>query len=248
MEIKMLKGDSTKKVLGIEWNNQTDTFSFKVKTDLMQNTSAGDCTNKKQSNLTKRKILSLIVRICDPIGFAAAFLIRAKIGMQQLWESGYDWDQELPSETCQKWIELFVELEQLNELTFPRCLTPESALGLPMLCIFSDASRKAFGAYVIWSVANGNYESRFIAAKSRVAPLKELTIPRLELQAGVLESQQGKSIQEESPLQFEKIIYFTDKQDRFSMDPQPSQRLQAIRFSENCRDSRITRIIPIGNT
>ena len=81
-----------------------------------------------------------------------------------------------------------------------------------MLCIFSDASRKAFGActYVRWSVANGNYESRFIAAKSRVAPLKELTIPRLELQAAVLASRLAKSIQEESRLQFEKIIYFTD--------------------------------------
>jgi hypothetical protein len=81
-----------------------------------------------------------------------------------------------------------------------------------VLCIFSDASRKAFGAcaYVRWCVANGKYESRFIAAKSRVAPLKELTIPRLELQAAVLASRLGKTIQEESRLQFEKIIYFTD--------------------------------------
>jgi hypothetical protein len=81
-----------------------------------------------------------------------------------------------------------------------------------VLCIFSDASRKAFGAcaYVRWCVANRKYESRFIAAKSRVAPLKELTIPRLELQAAVLASRLGKTIQEESRLQFEKIIYFTD--------------------------------------
>ena len=73
MEMKMLKGDSTEKVLGIEWNNQTDTFSSKVKTALMQSTSGGDCPNKKQSNLTKPKILSCIARIYDPIGFAAAF-------------------------------------------------------------------------------------------------------------------------------------------------------------------------------
>ena len=212
IEMKMFKGDSEEKVLGIGWNNQTDTFSFKVKADLMQRTSTEDCSNKSQPPLTKRKILSRIARIYDPIGFAAAFLIRAKIGMQQLWENGYEWDQELPSEVCQKWIDLFRELEQLNELTFPRCLTPESSLGLPMLCIFSDASRKAFGAcaYVRWCIANGKYESRFIAAKSRVAPLKELTIPRLELQAAVLASRLGKSIQEESRLQFEKIVYFID--------------------------------------
>ena len=212
MEIKMLKGDSGEKVLGIAWNNQTDTFSFKVKTGLMQHTSKEDCSNKHQPSLTKREILSRIARIYDPIGFAAAFLIRAKIGMQQLWESGYEWDQELPSEICQKWSDLFIELEQLNELTFPRCLTPESTLGLPMLCIFSDASRKAFGAcaYVRWCIANGKYESRFVAAKSRVAPLKELTIPRLELQAAVLASRLGKSIQEESRLQFETTMFFTD--------------------------------------
>ena len=54
-----------------------------------------------------------------------------------------------------------------------------------MLCVFSDASRQAFGAraYVRWLAKNGRYEARFVASKSRVAPLKELTIPRLELQA-----------------------------------------------------------------
>lgn len=66
--------------------------------------------------------------------------------MQQLWKMGYDWDQELPSEVCQKWIELFKELEELNGVKFPRCLTPKDAKGSRMLCIFSDASREAFGA------------------------------------------------------------------------------------------------------
>jgi hypothetical protein len=109
-------------------------------------------------------------------------------------------------------MELFKELEKLNEVTFPRCLTPTAAMGSPMLCVFSDASRKAFGAcaYLRWLICNGKYESRFIAAKSRVAPLKELTIPRLELQAAVLASRLGKSIREESRLLFERIIYLTD--------------------------------------
>ena len=142
MELKMFKGDSGEKVLGIEWKNQTDTFSFKVKTGLMQHTSKEDCSNEHQPSLTKREIFSHIARIYDPIGFVAAFLIKAKIGMQQLWKSGYEWDQELLPEICQKWTVLSIELEQLNELTFPRCLTPESTLGQPMLCIFSDASRK----------------------------------------------------------------------------------------------------------
>jgi hypothetical protein len=110
----------------------------------------------------KRKVLSQIARIYDPVGFAAAFLICAKIGMQQLWEMGYDWNEELPAETCQKWMELFKGPEKLNELTFPRCLTPMAAMGSLMLCVFSDALRKAFGAcaYLRWLIGN------------RVTPLK----------------------------------------------------------------------------
>jgi hypothetical protein len=76
----------------------------------------------------------------------------------------------------------------LNNVSFPRSLTPPNTIGLLTLCIFADASRDAFGtcSYLRWEISNGNYESRFISAKSRVAPLKELTIPRLELQAAVL--------------------------------------------------------------
>ena len=157
-------------------------------------------------------MLSRIAKIYDPIGFAAAIIIRAKITMQQLWEMGYDWDQVLPPEICQKWIELFKELEELNGVTFPRCLTPVGAVGFAMLCVFSDASRQAFGAcaYVRWLTNNGRYEARFVAAKSRVAPIKELTIPRLELQAAVLATRLGKSICEEARIRFEKVIYFTD--------------------------------------
>lgn len=58
--------------------------------------------------------------------------------------------------------------------------------------------------------SNGGYQSRFIRAKSRVAPLKELTIPRLELKAAVLESPLYKTIIEECRLQFENVIFIRD--------------------------------------
>ena len=132
--------------------------------------------------------------------------------MQQLWEMGYDWDQALPPEICQTWIELFKELEQLTGVTFPRCLSPVDAVGFAMLCVFSDASRQAFGAYsyVRWLINNGGYKARFVASKSRVAPFKELTIPRLELQAAVLAARSGKNICEKARIRFEKVIYFTN--------------------------------------
>jgi hypothetical protein len=78
--------------------------------------------------------------------------------------------------------------------------------------VFCDASRLAFGAvaYIRWKQRDGKFGVRFVAAKSRVAPLKELTIPRLELQAAVIGSRLGKTIQQESHFEFERVRYLTD--------------------------------------
>ena len=78
--------------------------------------------------------------------------------------------------------------------------------------MFCDASRQALGAcaYARWKLRNGKFGVRFIAAKSRVASLKELTIPGLELQGAVLACRLGKTILEESRLTFEGVRYLSD--------------------------------------
>ena len=82
----------------------------------------------------------------------------------------------------------------------------------PILCVFTDASQEAFGAcpYVRQEKDDDTHAVNFVAAKRRVAPIKQLTIPRLELQAAVLASRVAKSIQEESRLQFADVKFFTD--------------------------------------
>ena len=154
--------------------------------------------------MTKRMILSQVARIYDPIGFAAAFIVRAKIGMQRLWQLGLDWDDEVPLAVQETWISLFQEIKELDSVFFERCLTVVSAVEPPMLCVFADASQDALGAcaYARQRKDDNTYAVKFIAAKSRVSPLKQLTIPRLELQAAVLASRLAKSIQEESRIQF----------------------------------------------
>ena len=86
------------------------------------------------SKLTKRRILSQIARIFDPIGFVSAFLVRAKIGRQRLWQLGVEWDEELPPTEQARWLSLFREMEQLNDVEFQRCITPMDTVGKPMLC------------------------------------------------------------------------------------------------------------------
>ena len=103
---------------------------------------------------------------------------------------------------------------QLNGVRFARCLTPPKTIGQPVLCVFSDTSEDAFGACANarWQLSTGGFSAQFIAAKSRVAPLKKLTIPRLELQGAVLASRLGKTILKESRLNFEKSVFLLDSQ------------------------------------
>ena len=107
---------------------------------------------------------------------------------------------------------LFAEMTTLNDAKFELCLTPPGTNGDPSLVVFCDASRLAFGAcaYARWKLVDGRFGRRFVAAKTRVAPLKELTIPRLELQAAVLGSRLGKSILEKSRFNFERLCYLSD--------------------------------------
>ena len=197
------------RVLGLVWNCNADEFRFKVKLEFLNPT---DPSVHLKPKITKGRILSQVARIYDPIGFAASFIIRAKIGMQELWQLGLHWDDELPCNVQEKWIQLFTEMKELDGIGFKRCLVPPEADELPSLCVFADASQDAFGAcaYIRQKTKENTYEVTFVAAKSRVAPLKQLTIPRLELQAAVLASRLAKSILDESRIQSESVKFLTD--------------------------------------
>lgn len=82
----------------------------------------------------------------------------------------------------------------------------------PVLYVFVGASRGAFGncAFISSVDIRGSIAVRFVAAKSRVALLKELSIPTLELQAKVLASRLCKTIQEETRMQCKEVILFMD--------------------------------------
>jgi hypothetical protein len=202
-DIYVPQGKQDAKVLGLVWNNKDDVLKYKVEVEICKT---------QQPKFTKRNILGQVARIYDPIGFAAPYLVRAKIGLQELWQEGLDWDDELSPSDQIKWLSYFKEMEQLNQISLERCLCPVMTDEPPTLCVFADASRGAFGtcAYLRSKEPTGVVNVRFVAAKSRVAPLKELTIPRLELQAAVLASRLCKTIENEVRIQLKESILFTD--------------------------------------
>ena len=207
-EMNLYKGDE-EKVLGTVWNFKTDKFHFRVAAELPK---LENSLSQVPMKMMKRRILSQVARIYDPIGSAAAFIVRAKIGLQKLWQKGLDWDDEVPPAVQESWVSLFQEMKGLDSVSFERCLTVANAVEPPILCVFADASQEAFGdcAYVRQKKDDDTHVVKFVAAKSRVAPIKQLTIPRLELQAAVLASRLAKSIQEESRLQFTDVKFFTE--------------------------------------
>ena len=189
---------STEKILGIKWSPCEDQLYFEVKikfsskrktTALQTNNTA---TEIPPQQLTKRMILSQINSVYDPLGLAGPFTVRAKILMRHLWGSDQklDWDDPIPEENRENWVTFFKDLQDMDQIRFMRCMKPSDAIGEPILIVFSDASQDAYAAcaYVRWELQNGQFESNLILSKNRLAPIKKLSIDRIELCGAVLKN------------------------------------------------------------
>lgn len=94
----------------------------------------------------KIRILSQVAPIFDPIGYAAAFVVQSKTGLQRLWEEGLDWDTELSEKCLSEWKKFFKAMKKPNNVNLESCLTPSDAVGKPNLCIF------VMHQWLIWSM------------------------------------------------------------------------------------------------
>ncbi|XP_054724195.1 uncharacterized protein LOC129234242 [Uloborus diversus] len=167
-------------VLGLNWNTKEDSLSLDVKSSL---------SNLSSLKNTKRCVLQTAAMIFDPMGFLSPFVVRIRCLMQDIWKIGADWDDELPENLTLKWRKWYGEIKDLDSLTVERYffLNVRDLRDSVEIHIFSDASLVAYGAvaYFRYSNKKGEVSTSFIMSKVRVAPLKKLTLPRLEL-LGVL--------------------------------------------------------------
>ncbi|XP_062710881.1 uncharacterized protein LOC134288963 [Aedes albopictus] len=198
------------KVLGMWWNTDTDEFQFKLSKERHVDLLSG------AKHPTKRELLSMLMSVYDPLGLIANFLMPLKLLLQEIWRSGVSWDEPIEFRHMQKWRAWLNYLPQAGSVRIPRCYTMGRTyenLSIE-LHTFVDASEFGYCAvsYLRFE-QGGQVDCVLVGAKTRVAPLKFVSIPRLELQAAVVGTRLAKSIQEGHSIRIMQRYFWTDAAD-----------------------------------
>ena len=151
--------------------------------------------------------------VFDPIGLVAPYTVRARLLLKDIWRlSGQQWDDPLPIELCRRFTEWHSGLPVLGQLKIPRCYFDFSVNEVE-LHMFGDSSLDVF-CFVAFLRAQKNacYKCQlaFVFGKARVAPIKMLSIPKLELQAALLASRLKDDIEKYLTLSISKVFMWTD--------------------------------------
>ena len=164
-------------VLGLQWN---------VTDDCLQVCRG---TNKEvETPITQRKILSLVSSVFDPIGLFAPFSVHMRRLLKSIWtKNGQHRDKEVePGEEAEflRWKE---QLPIVAETSIARRYF-YTARDKIELHVFADASEDTMCAVAYLPSQPKEYSAdfAFVIGKCRVAPMRHLSIPRLEQQAAVM--------------------------------------------------------------
>ncbi|XP_071150422.1 uncharacterized protein [Mytilus edulis] len=175
------------RALGVQWCVDSDKFHFNI--------------DVKDKPATRRGILSMTSSVFDPLGFLAPFCLVGKSILQELCRLGIGWDDAIPQVLSEKWTQWLCDLEKLSEFKVNRCLKPSGfgEIVAADLHHFADASEIGYGVVSYLHIKNeeGNTYCSFIMGKSQVTPLKQVTIPRLELTAATVAVRTNKMILKE---------------------------------------------------
>ena len=185
--------------LGMQWDIKNDTLGYNVVV--------------KDQPTTRRGILSVTSSTYDPLGFVTPFVLPAKIILQDLCRMKLDWDDSVTGEPLFRWKKWLMDLPKLDSFKIPRCVKPAGFKSVSnQLHHFSDASEKGYGAVTYMRQIDefGQVHCVLLMSKSRVTPLKTVSIPRLELSAAVLATRLDQMLKQELEIDLESSIFWTD--------------------------------------
>ncbi|XP_058840949.1 uncharacterized protein LOC131696424 [Topomyia yanbarensis] len=198
------KTTGAERVLGMIWLPNEDVFTFAVK-------FRDDIQPLLEDS---RKVLRVVMSIFDPLGFVAPFVVHGKCLIQDIWRSKVGWDEKVTDEIFSRWKKWVQVLGRLCEVKIPRCYFPgysADSLDTLELHVFVDASESAYASVAYFRIVDcGRVRCALVASKTKVAPLKPMTIPRLELQAAVLGARMAKTIQESHKIPIRLRVMWSD--------------------------------------
>ncbi|KAJ8713647.1 hypothetical protein PYW07_014017 [Mythimna separata] len=150
-------------------------------------------------------------QIFDPLGLISPCILLAKVILQNLWSLKITWDESVPSDIVNMWSKFISSLMHINNIRIPRYIFYDCP-SLVELHVFSDASTQAYATCVyIKSINKNNRVSvHLVMAKSRVAPLKPMTVPRLELCGALLAVRMADKVKSSLRLTINKCTYWCD--------------------------------------
>jgi len=163
-------------VLGVYWDTKNDQLFLSPYT-----------ATATLPTTTKREVLRWSSGIFDPLGFISPVTIRAKLFLQQLWQTHIEWDSPLSTDLSTEWNTIAANITSATMLLFPHKFTasiPPPKDAATNLHVFADASLKAYGAVAY--LQQDQQPATLVMSKTRVAPLKQITLPKLELMAAVI--------------------------------------------------------------
>lgn len=179
------------KTLGIVWEPGADHFRY-VWQEL-----------PSTKNVNKRVVLAELSSLFDPLGLVNPVIVKAKIFMQDLWIKKLAWDESLPMHLHNQWVEFRERLSAIRDVKVQRYIMSAKKHVRVEIHGFADASQRAYGCCIyVRSIDEDNGVTlQLWSAKSRVAPLKTKSLPRLELMAAhllatlIVKTQQNFQIQ-----------------------------------------------------
>lgn len=186
------------KTLGVMWHTTVDEFHFVV--NLADN----------PTTFSKRSFLSDVSKLFDPMGFLAPVIISAKIIFQSLWLQGLGWDDPLPEEIVQEWLKIRTQLREITNIKIPRWIGTTNIDEKIEFHGFCDASIKAYAAVIFCRTQrNGHISVQMLTSKTRVAPIKQVSLPNLELCGATLLAKLMRKVQTAMEIQAD-IFAWTD--------------------------------------
>ena len=203
---------------GLKWASKADLISLKVPELNFNRKNRGRKSTKFDSKIpekfTKRNCVSRVAEVFDPLGRVAPLISGFKIDIHELSLRKLSWDDEIPENLRQIWVNNFEMIEEINSIKYKRAIIPDDAVDTNIECIdTADASPKMIcvAIYARFRRKSGGYSCQLVFARSKIVP-EDMSMPRAELLAASINASTGHVVKTAFGKKYQKCLKLTDSQ------------------------------------